>query len=369
MMEKLSVFIADDEDIIREGLCSDVPWEELGFEVVGSGYDGEKVLEFLSRQNVDVLITDIQMPKYSGLEIAEMLAAQNKQIRIVLITGYDRFEFAQRAIKTKLVHDFIVKPIQFDDLVETLKNLHSDLLQSKRNIHIPALNTREIEMLRGEAGIKYDRMLNKIIKAAFVGDEMKAMAAYTLLWESFEEDGFSDVMIHRNILELVLKCSGMMYQRNITPYALYDSDKDFLEDVSRFDNRDSLRLYGEYLVSRISSRTAINGGNEISPLIKTCASVIQQEYSNPAFSLQYVARKLHVSSNYLSTCFKKEMGVGFLKYVNSIRVIRAQELLRDVSLKTYEISNMVGLEDQRYFSRLFKEQTGMTPNEYRSALF
>ena len=368
-MEKLSVFVADDEDVIREGICNYVPWDELGFQLVGNGYDGEKVLEFLSRQNVDVLITDIQMPKYSGLEIAEILAAQKKQIRVVLITGYDRFEFAQRAIKTKLVHDFIVKPIQFDELIVTLRNLHADILKSKRNIPIPALNTREVKMLQGEMGAKLDQLLNNVIKAAFLGDEQKAMAEYILLWEAFENNGFSDVMIHRSILELVLKCSAMMYQRNITPYALYNNEKDYLEDVSKFNNRDSLRLYGEYMVSRISSRTTINGGNEISPLIKACASLIQQEYSNPAFCLQYVARKLHVSSNYLSTCFKKEMGVGFLKYVNSIRIIRAQELLREVSLKTYEIANMVGLEDSRYFSRLFKEQTGMTPNEYRTALF
>jgi two-component system response regulator YesN len=66
--------------------------------------------------------------------------------------------------------------------------------------------------------------------------------------------------------------------------------------------------------------------------------------------------------------FSRELNKNFVEYINEVRIEKAKELLRDVRYKTYEIADRVGIQDARYFSRLFKKHTGMTPTEYRDSL-
>jgi len=86
------------------------------------------------------------------------------------------------------------------------------------------------------------------------------------------------------------------------------------------------------------------------------------------FSLNWLAEEMKLNPNYLSTRFKKETGVGFVRYVNQLRVWRAQQLLRDMLYRAGEVAGMVGFDNPQYFTRIFKEMTGIVPSEYRSRI-
>lgn len=86
------------------------------------------------------------------------------------------------------------------------------------------------------------------------------------------------------------------------------------------------------------------------------------------FSLNWLAEEMKLNPNYLSTRFKKETGVGFVRYVNQLRVWRAQQLLRDMRYRAGEVAGMVGFDNPQYFTRIFKEMTGIVPSEYRSRI-
>lgn len=113
-------------------------------------------------------------------------------------------------------------------------------------------------------------------------------------------------------------------------------------------------------------KTEVKDYCKYSPLMQNCLELIDDLYTRHDLSLTILAEELGVSANYLSAYFKNETGKGFAKYLQEKRIEESKKLMPDVRLKTYEIANKVGIEDSRYFSRLFKELTGMTPSEYRN---
>lgn len=94
---------------------------------------------------------------------------------------------------------------------------------------------------------------------------------------------------------------------------------------------------------------------------------INEEFSNPRFSLKGLSEKLNLSQSYLSSLFKNIFGKPFQDYLISTRIERAKILILSTSLKIYEIALDVGFEDPNYFSTSFKKHTGSSPNEFRNS--
>ncbi len=367
-MEKLRVVVADDEDIIREGMCNYIPWEELGYQLVGDAYDGQLLMEMLASTPMDVLITDIQMPKATGLEVIEEINVRKLDITVVLVTGYDEFDYAKRAIHSRIVFDYLVKPIDLSEFTELLRRLHEEICERRRRLQLPLLDQREMAKLHEEEAEVLEEKVQKIMICVSHGEKQDALAAFERFWETLENHQYEENLVRRVCLELAFKLRWALIHRGMSGVRWCFDLGDPLCSIADCPDSKTLRTYLVGLISCFCDAVAPTDFKHISPLVKACADSIRQEYCNAEFSLQALAEKMNVSANYLSTCFKKEMGVGFLRYVNGLRIMKAQELLADVRLRTYEIANMVGIEDQRYFSRLFKEQTGLSPSEYRAML-
>ena len=119
----LGVQIIDDEPIIRKGLNKMIDWEELGFEVTCIAQNGKQALEQLEVENVDIIITDIEMPIMNGLELIRNIRKSENSIgnnrEIIVLTAYEDFEYARTAIKYGIT-EYILKPISIDKLKEVL---------------------------------------------------------------------------------------------------------------------------------------------------------------------------------------------------------------------------------------------------------
>lgn len=120
----LKIFLAEDEVIVRETIKRMIPWEELGFELVGEAADGEMALPLLIRQKPDLLITDIKMPFMDGLTLAKLAKKELPEIKIVILSGYDDFNYAKQAISIG-VEDYLLKPITKNALIERLSEIRS----------------------------------------------------------------------------------------------------------------------------------------------------------------------------------------------------------------------------------------------------
>lgn len=119
---KIRVMIVEDEPIIRVGISKVIQWEEINCQVVALAENGEEGLELAKKYQPELVVSDIRMPKKDGLTMVEELKKQFPGLQVVLLTGYKDFEYAQRAI-TYGVSDYVLKPVDQDELFQTLKKL------------------------------------------------------------------------------------------------------------------------------------------------------------------------------------------------------------------------------------------------------
>lgn len=126
------VIFVDDEQIVREGMETRVPWESLGYQLMGTFADGVDALDFLKRHPVDLVVSDISMPRMDGLALSKILAEQYPGTTTILLTGYDDFEYAQEAIKHG-VKDLLLKPMNSQEFGQVLQGLTQDLLEKQRS--------------------------------------------------------------------------------------------------------------------------------------------------------------------------------------------------------------------------------------------
>lgn len=130
------LMIVDDEDRLREGLVRRIDWEASGFAVVGQAENGQAGLELSERLAPDVIITDIKMPFMDGLEMSRRILEKQPGVKIIVLSGFDDFEYAQEALALGTV-EYILKPISADELVRTLEKVRvrlTDELQEKRSV-------------------------------------------------------------------------------------------------------------------------------------------------------------------------------------------------------------------------------------------
>lgn len=126
----LKVFLVEDESVIREGLRDKIPWEQYGYTFVGEAADGEMALPLIRKTRPDVLITDIKMPFMDGLSLSKIVNAELPRTKIIIISGYDDFEYARQAIQAG-VEQYLLKPITKLTLRKTLLEMKEKIQQDK----------------------------------------------------------------------------------------------------------------------------------------------------------------------------------------------------------------------------------------------
>ena len=120
----LKTFLVEDEVVIREMTKKMIPWEQYGFELAGEAADGEMALPLILKSKPDLLITDIKMPFMDGLTLCRLVKKELPDIRIVILSGYDDFNYAKQAISIG-VEDYLLKPITKNAFIERLKEIHN----------------------------------------------------------------------------------------------------------------------------------------------------------------------------------------------------------------------------------------------------
>lgn len=120
------VLIVDDEELITDGMKLLVDWQALGFRVAGTAADGQSALDFIRRQPVDVLVTDVRMPEMDGLELISRLRGAGGAVKAVILSGYSDFHYAKQAIAFD-VADYLLKPVEPEELGRTLAKLKAEL--------------------------------------------------------------------------------------------------------------------------------------------------------------------------------------------------------------------------------------------------
>lgn len=122
----LKVFLVEDESVVREALRDNIPWQQYGYRFVGEAGDGEMALPLIRKTVPDVLITDIKMPFMDGLTLSHIVKSEYPDMKIIIISGYDDFDYARQAI-SEGVDEYLLKPITRRSLQKALSELREKL--------------------------------------------------------------------------------------------------------------------------------------------------------------------------------------------------------------------------------------------------
>ena len=135
-MNQYSVLLVDDEEEVFQVIIKKLDWENMGFHIAGYAKNGVEALEMAEELQIDVVMTDIKMPYMDGLTLCKKLKELYQNVKVIIFSGFDEFEYAKEAIKAE-VEEYILKPIDANELREVFTRIKVNLdreLDEKRNI-------------------------------------------------------------------------------------------------------------------------------------------------------------------------------------------------------------------------------------------
>ena len=179
-----TVVVADDEDELREAVCTMIPWQELGFRLVGSAGNGLDALQLVEQHEPDLLLTDIRMPFISGLELARQVRELRPMTHIAFLSGYDDFSYAQQAIRYGVI-SYMLKPLTVRGLSEELENIRKRMDQDW------AAARRAQQEGGGEAALSGPAALPGDGEAAVKGGEPLCRRALEAIEQNYRDPNFS----------------------------------------------------------------------------------------------------------------------------------------------------------------------------------
>lgn len=240
------VLIADDEERIRNGIAKLIGHFNIDLQVCALARNGAEALEFTRVHLPEIVLIDINMPLINGLEAIERIQAIHPEAVIIIISGYDRFEYAQKAVSLGVYH-YLLKPFCNDEF---------------RTLLLSALKT-------------YKEKAQK-----------------------------------KNLITQALDASETKQKAHILAF-------------------------------------------------------IKDHYRDPQLSMSLLETHFSIGKTSIANYIKRETGKTFIDYVTQLKIEHAKDLLKNPNMTILQISKILGFSSQHYFSRVFKNQTGSSPLQYR----
>lgn len=215
------LLIVDDEALVREAIQDGMNWEAMGLECVGSCEDGIEALEFVERENPDIVMTDIGMPFMNGIELTRELSVRYPEVKVIILTGYDEFEYAQQALKMQ-VADYILKPVTAAEMEEILLRLGEQLDNENRH-------KRDYEKLKRQLKesmpLLKERFLERLVTSSMTAKQKRESCSYfQIVW-----DQSLLIELAIDVDELILKHPATPSDDELFRFAIYNIAKELTE--------------------------------------------------------------------------------------------------------------------------------------------
>lgn len=348
----IKVVIVDDEKMIRDGLAYTMPWNEMGIEVAGTACDGEVALELIREKKPHVVLTDIRMPIMDGLQLLKTIKEEMPSIRVIILSGYDEFSYAQQAVKYG-ASDYLIKPVDAVELRKVMEKLidsfHEEIFED-----LPILELQK----------EIRNTVEPYITAIRLGNFKAAVASLDKIFDTQTFKALLDKKLKKQVVEIIDRIF-----RSLKEDGLELEDEVHNEFLSSCRSLVSITETGELknwmyrFTEKITALVEEKKSDSYHMVIKKAVEYIENHY-NEELSAKKVAEAVHLNPNYFSHLFKKIRKESFTDYLNRVRVEKAKELMAERLYKVYEVSDMVGYKDYKYFSSTFKKIVGVSPMEY-----
>lgn len=362
----LKAMIVDDMEIARRELKRLKLWgEKSGFVISVEASNGGEALEKLEKEPVDLIITDIKMPKLDGIELLAEVMERKLCPCVVLLSDYSDFRYARKGLVLG-AFDYMLKPVDESELSSVLQRVKS-FIKKKRN---EQKRIKELELKLEEKVEVYfpNAEVDRLLNAIKAGDRQAVEYAEhvtDIVWENLNHDLIRTESLINNVM-LVMKKRLLESCRWLEKFM---NDKGIgAINCSRAEKIDDIKgcftsAVGEIIALMEKLRCKADDNGVVNPV---CRFVL--ENIDNGISLQSAADSLFMNKSYLSESFKQKTGISFIEYLTIVKMERARQLLADERLRAYEVAELLGFRDIEYFSRLFKKYSGLSPTEYRQSI-
>lgn len=340
------VLIVDDERMIRMGIKKTIPWTALKIGTVLEAASGEEALQVARKECPDILISDICMTGMSGLELISKMQEYNHKIRIIVLTGYDEFEYARKCLRMG-VDEFLLKPVD-EQLLKTeikkLVNILDDTVEKRRHKNRMELFKEVFEELKNVMQIN-------------IKDTGSVIRAFDSFCGAVESYNVSDGQVRRCCFNL----ASAIYYSYCIEYGEVSGNKIklLLNALSNAGRKEACQYTKDFLEALLEPQN-----KNLNEIVNVAKRFISENIAED-ISVASLAEQYYLSPAYFSRLFKRETGEGCNEYIVRMRIEKAKSLLEMTSLKTGSIAQTVGYNDTNYFSLAFKKHTGMSPTQYR----
>ncbi len=418
----MKLLMLDDEEYVLESIRKNVDWEQQGIREIYSASSMKQAQRIMEMVPIDIIISDIVMPMQSGFDFIHWVRDNKYTVQVIFLTSYAEFDYARHAIAMSSI-DYLLKPIDYDKLAAAVGKAAEKVTEARKSAddrtesrlwrQNQSLLRREfwMELLRGnragDALLCYTEETEFLLLYLTFNDGVKSQSAWdektlyfimeNVLSEMLEGFGYlveavvpndkgSSVTVCRKaagnvqtvdrlkdkgVFERFIHWMGERLQMNIwcgvgSPGRADALSNSFalLQDMR--DNSLSIRNRVLYQSDFEVPETSLQNPNLTvwKALLEQIRQYIDVHYKEE-IRRDSLGELVYLNTDYISRIFKKETGISISSYILKKRVEEAKKLLAQSNLPINTVSIYVGYSNFSYFTKMFKENTGYSPLDYR----
>jgi two-component system response regulator YesN len=420
------LIIVDDEVAITDWIYQLVSDQYQDRIEVYKAYSGRECLNLMAKGNFDIVMSDIQMPVISGIELLNIIHKTYPRIKKIVLSAYDNFEYAKQAISLE-VSSYVLKDESDDMILASVEKALSEvekelrLLKEAQELKRKSLSLSTIvsndslqKVLYGQktiaetkssvvSPINLEKPVGMALLSFVASDNVLRQSMLQAVQDSLAANlarnyhfecvttGAGEIALLVQLNEsragsperaLELKTLISLYEnaQNIF-YAVTNSYFNMVYTFSDIRADDISEKY--YQMKRVlggcanyncsvifpdmdalSNTAASSQHKNVSKAVETAKKYISENLDRD-LSLIMLSEVVYLNASYLSFLFKQQTGINISDFIKNERIGKSKEMLADSRFKIHEISKMIGYNNPSYFTQFFKKEVGLTPQEYR----
>ncbi|MQQ51859.1 response regulator [Streptococcus mitis] len=418
------VLLVDDEYMITEGLKRLIPFEKWDMEVVATANHADDALDYVREHPVDIVISDVNMPDKTGLEMIQEMKDLLPDAYYILLSGYQEFDYVKKAMNLSVV-DYLVKPVDKVELGHLLEKIVTQLrekvqepeilsqqldeeaflayLTQKENwwiglskekqgdFVIPyyvlgqdwqiVLADQEFEGLlvmpfEAPYQINFEKWKRDVEKSLFYGsvnlDQSESLFSYyepiyrVIIQGNLQQIIDELTLLEKIVLENTPRVSitkQLFTQFVMDVFHLFEHLKaDDMTDIVK--NIHAITTFEDLVAYTKETLTSFFGQYRMNENVVSVLEVIGRDYQKE-LSLKDISKDLFINPVYLGQLIKKETNSTFAELLNKQRIKAAQQLLLSTNDSIEDICYTVGYSNVGYFYKVFRKLCGKSPKAYR----
>lgn len=418
------VLLVDDEYMITEGLKRLIPFDKWGMEVVATANHADDALDYVREHPVDIVISDVNMPDKTGLEMIGEMKELLPNVYYILLSGYQEFDYVKKAMNLNVV-DYLVKPVDKVELERLLEKIASQLGEKSHEPEIlsqqldeEAFKTHLSQKENWWIGLSKEKQGNYAIPYYVLGQDWQIVLAdqefegllvmpfeapYQINFEKWKRDVektlfygsvnldqseslFSyyepiyRVIIQGNLQQIIEELTllekivlentprvsitkQLFTQFVMDVFHLFEHLKaDDMTDIVK--NIHAITTFEDLVAYTKETLTSFFGQYRMNENVVSVLEVIGRDYKKE-LSLKDISKALFINPVYLGQLIKKETNSTFAELLNKQRIKAAQQLLLSTNDSIEDICYTVGYSNVGYFYKVFRKLCGKSPKAYR----